>query len=64
MRRTMTVTARGGEPVTVVVTVYRKSVWLSVEPLFNGEAILEPANADSLVHTLTQAVQEARSYKP
>ncbi len=63
MRRAMAVTARGGEPATVVVTVYRNSVWLSVEPLFNSEAILKPSDVDSLVHELTLAVQEARDDK-
>ncbi len=63
MRRTMTARARCGETVTVVVDVYRQSVWLSVVPMFNGEAILDPAHVDDLVNTLTQAAQEAREYQ-
>ncbi|MDQ3153393.1 MAG: hypothetical protein M3R63_17345 [Actinomycetota bacterium] len=48
----------------VVVKVYRQTVWLSIVPIFNGEAILEPQSVDSLVDTLVEAVQEARSYQP
>lgn len=64
MRRMMRVSARCGETVTVIVEACRQSVWLSVEPSFNGEAILEPVNVDSLVNTLTHAAQEARAYRP
>ena len=59
----MTARARCGETVTVIVDVYRRSVWLSVVPMFNGEAILDPAHVDDLVSTLTQAAQEAREYQ-
>ncbi len=64
MRRTMTVKARCGETATVIVNVYRRTVWLSVEPSYNSEAILDPAHVDVLVNTLIQAVQEAREYQP
>ncbi len=60
----MRVKARGDETVTVIVKVYRKTVWLSIIPIFNGEAILEPLNVDSLVNTFTEAAEEARSYQP
>lgn len=64
VRWTMRVRAQCGETSTVVVEVYRQSVWVSVVPSFNGEAILEPANVDSLVDRLVHAAQEARKYKP
>jgi hypothetical protein len=32
-------------------------------PMFNGEAILDPAHVDNLVNTLIQAAQEAREYQ-
>jgi len=64
VRWTITVKARCGETSTVVVTVYRQSVWLSVVPFFNSEAILEPAHVDSLVDKLIQAAEEAREYRP
>ncbi|MGH3914989.1 MAG: hypothetical protein ACRDTC_16520 [Pseudonocardiaceae bacterium] len=49
---------------TVIVEVYRRSVWLSVVPSFNNEAILDPAHVDNLVATLIQAAREARDYQP
>ena len=65
MRRTVTVKARcGGGIATVIVNVYRRTAWLSVEPSCNSEAILDPAHVDTLVNTLIQAVQEAREYQP
>ena len=60
----MKVKARCDETVTIVVDVYRRSIWLSVTPFFNGEGILEPENVDSLVNILNLAAKEARSYKP
>ena len=63
VRRTMTARARCDETVTVIVEVYRQSVWLSVVPSFRSAAILDPAHVDSLVVTLIQAAQEARSHK-
>ncbi|MGH3795507.1 MAG: hypothetical protein ACRDSP_11515 [Pseudonocardiaceae bacterium] len=53
---------RQGVNVTVIVAVYRGTVWLSIDSSFLREAILEPAQADSLIELLTQAVTEARSY--
>jgi hypothetical protein len=56
--------ARCGETSTVIVKVYRRSVWLSVEPFYNSEAILDPEHVDKLVSTLIQAGQGARAYIP
>ena len=56
--------ARCGETSTIVVAVYRQSVWLSVEPSSNSEAILEPAHVDRLVNKLIQAAKEARECRP
>ncbi len=63
VRWTMTARARCGETSTVIVKVYRRSVWLSVEPFYNSEAILDPEHVDNLINTLGQAGQEAREYK-
>jgi len=60
----MTVKARCGETATIVVDVYRQSVWLSVVPRFHSEAILDPAHVDRLVDTLVRAVKKAREYQP
>jgi DNA-binding protein YbaB len=49
--------------VTVIVTVYRGKVWVSIDPPFALDAILEPEHVASLIDLLTQAVKEAQSYK-
>lgn len=64
VRWAIKVRARCQESVTVIVEVYRRSVWLSVVPSFNNEAILDPAHVDNLVATLIQAAREARDYQP
>ena len=46
--------------VTVVVTVYRGDVWMSIVPPFTWEAIMEPAKVDELIQVLGSARQEAR----
>ena len=63
MRRALAVRARCEESATIVVEVYRRSVWLSVLPSFMGEGILDPDKADSLAGTLVQAAREARGYQ-
>jgi len=49
--------------VTVVVAVYRGTVWVSIDPFFAFEAILEPEHVVSLIDMLMQAVKEAQGYK-
>ena len=57
----MVVSGRQGILVTVVVEVYRGKVWVvSVDQSCTAEAILEPAQADSLIDLLRQAASEAR----
>lgn len=64
MQRILIVRARDGDAATVTVTVYRKTVWLSLESSFHAEAVLDPGKVDSLVSTLAQAAQEARNHNP
>ncbi|MGH3512657.1 MAG: hypothetical protein ACRDQV_09140 [Pseudonocardiaceae bacterium] len=45
---------------TVVVTVVRDKVWLSISPPFTWEAIMDPAKVDELMHVLELATDEAR----
>ncbi|MCA1671538.1 MAG: hypothetical protein LC799_04835 [Actinobacteria bacterium] len=46
------------------VEAYREKVWItSYDCPFNAEAILEPAQADSLIELIAQATKEARRYK-
>lgn len=58
--RTVSAKGSGGVSATVIVTVRRGSVWMSIVPPFTWEAILEPGEVDELVRTLTQAGKEAR----
>lgn len=46
---------------TMVVSVYRNTVWVSVEPSSDSDAaILEPPRVDNLISILTWAATEAR----
>ncbi len=62
VRRKLIVRGRGPDArVTLTVEVYRGKVWItSFDCPFTAEAILEPAQADSLVDLVAQAVKEAR----
>lgn len=58
--RTVSVTGSGGVAATVIVTVQRGTVWLSIQPPFTWEAIMDPDKVDELMETLAQAQDEAR----
>ena len=60
MPRIMTATGSGGVAATVIVTVRRGFVWISIMPPFTWEAILDPGQVDELVQTLTLAGKDAR----
>ncbi len=60
VRRKISVNGSGGVAATVVVTVQRGQVWVSIQPLFTWEAIMEPGKVDELIHTLAQARQDAK----
>jgi hypothetical protein len=49
---------------TVVVTVNRGGVWISIDPPFTFEAILAPAHVDTLIAMLMEAADEAQCYEP
>jgi hypothetical protein len=50
----------GGVPATVVVTVQRGHVGVSIQPPFTWEAIMDPEKVDELIGTLAQAQEVAR----
>lgn len=62
VRRKLVVKGRGQDArVTFFVEVYRGKIWVtSFDQLLTSEAILEPAQADSLVDLINQATTEAR----
>ncbi len=47
---------------TVIVAANRGVVWISIDPPFMFEAILEPAHVDTLIDMLTEAAKEAQRY--
>ncbi len=49
-----------GVDVTVVVTVVRGTVWLSISPPFTWEAFMEPGQVDEVMHALELARDEAK----
>ncbi|MGH3907397.1 MAG: hypothetical protein ACRDTE_24960 [Pseudonocardiaceae bacterium] len=64
-RRKLVVKGRGQDArVVFYVEVYRGKIWVtSFDCSFSAEAILEPAQADSLVDLINQASTQARGYK-
>lgn len=56
------VSVKGSEGVsaTVVVKAQRGKVWLSIEPPFTWEAIMEPSKVDEVIQTLRQAAEDAK----
>ncbi len=60
MRRRVSVKGLEGIPATVVVTVVRDKVWLSISPPFTWEAIMDPVKVDELMHVLELATDEVR----
>lgn len=57
--RKVVVEGREGVVATVVVTIYRGKVWMSIMPPFTWEAIMDPGNVDELIHVLGLARDEA-----
>jgi hypothetical protein len=62
--RTVAVKGSGGVSATVVVTVRRRHVWVSIQPPFTWEAILVPEKVDELMRILAQAQEAAREQSP
>jgi hypothetical protein len=64
-RRKLTVKGRGPDGrVTFSLEAYQGKVWISsYDCPFTCEAILDPAQADSLIDLITQTTTEARGYR-
>ncbi len=60
VRRTVSVKGSGGVAATVVVTVQRGRVWLSIQPPFTWEAIMPPGKVEELMRTLGWANEDAK----
>lgn len=60
VQRTVSVKGSGGVTATIVVTVRRGNVWVSIEPPFTWSAIMEPGKVAELRRTLAQATEDAQ----
>jgi hypothetical protein len=65
-RRRLTVKAQGLDArTTFFIEAYRGKVWIrTYESPHVCVAILEPAQADSLIKLIKQTIEEAREYRP
>lgn len=60
-QRELSARGRQGVALTMVVTVYRNTVWVSVEPLSDSDVVIfAPPQVDNLISALTWAATEAR----
>lgn len=60
VHRKVRVKGSGGVSATVVVTVRQGKVWVSIQPPFTWEAIMEPRKVDELMRTLELAREDAK----
>ena len=60
VRRKVSVKGTGGVAATVVVIAQHGQVWMSIQPLFTWEAIMEAGKVDELMHTLELARENAK----
>ncbi|MGH4021212.1 MAG: hypothetical protein ACRDT0_18685 [Pseudonocardiaceae bacterium] len=60
VQRKVTVKGSGGVTATVVVVAQRGKVWMSIQPPFTWEAIMEPGKVDELIRTLGLAGEDAK----
>jgi len=60
VQRKVTVKGSGGVIATVVVTARRGKVWVSIQPPFTWDAIMEPGMVEVLIRTLALAAEDAK----
>jgi hypothetical protein len=60
VHRKVSVKGSGGVSATVVITVQQGQVWISIQPPFTWEAIMEPWKVEELVRTLILAAESAQ----
>ncbi len=60
VHRKVPVKGSGGVSATVVITVKQGQVWMSIQPPFTWEAIMEPGKIEELIRTLTLAAESAK----
>lgn len=60
VHRRVSVKGSGGVSATVVITVQQGQVWMSIQPPFTWEAVMEPGKVEELVRTLVLAAEGAK----
>jgi hypothetical protein len=60
VHRKVSVKGSGAVSATVVITVTHGQVWMSIQPPFTWEAIMEPGKVEELIRTLTLAAEGAK----
>lgn len=63
VHRKISVKGSEGVDATVKVTVQQGKVWMSIEPPFTWDAIMEPRKVDELIRTLVQARDDAAAIR-
>jgi hypothetical protein len=58
--RRVPVKGRGGVAATVIVTAVQGQVWMSIEPPFTWEAIMEPRKVDEVIQMLGLTREDAQ----
>jgi len=60
VHRKVSTKGSGGVTAKVIVIARRGYIWMSIEPPFTWEAIMEPEKVDELMHTLGLAREDAK----
>jgi hypothetical protein len=60
VHRRVSVKGSGGVSATVVITVQQGQVWMSIQPPFTWEAVMEPWKVEELIRTLALAAEGAK----
>ncbi len=60
VHRKISVKGTGGVAATVVVIAQRGQVWMSIQPPFTWEAVMQPGKVDELIHALGLAREDAK----
>ncbi len=60
VHRKVSVKSSGGVSATVMITVQQGQVWMSIQPPFTWEAIMEPRKVEELIRTLMLAAEGAK----
>jgi hypothetical protein len=60
VHRKVSVKGSAGVSATLVITVKQGQVWMSIQPPFTWEAIMDPSKVEELIRTLMLATEGAK----